>query len=93
MLILGPSGSGKTTLLSLFGCVIYPSYGEVWIDGIKVNELSEKNWLKYGLKNWFVFQKFINCSTYCTRKCNDAPDTARCRRKEAKKKQPMHWKK
>ena len=32
MLILGPSGSGKTTLLSLFGCVIYPSYGEVWIE-------------------------------------------------------------
>jgi putative ABC transport system ATP-binding protein len=59
MLILGPSGSGKTTLLSLFGCVIYPSYGEVWIDGIKVNELSEKKLADIRLKKiGFVFQKF-----------------------------------
>lgn len=59
MLILGPSGSGKTTLLSLFGCVIYPSYGEVWIDGIQVNKLSEKNLAKIRLKKiGFVFQKF-----------------------------------
>jgi putative ABC transport system ATP-binding protein len=59
MLIIGPSGSGKTTLLSLFGCVIYPSYGEVWIDGIKVNELSEKQLAKTRLeKIGFVFQKF-----------------------------------
>ena len=41
LLIIGPSGSGKTTLLSLFGCVLYPSYGEIWIDNIKVNDLSE----------------------------------------------------
>ena len=59
MLIIGPSGSGKTTLLSLFGCVIYPSYGEVWIDGIKVNDRSEKQLAKIRLeKIGFVFQKF-----------------------------------
>jgi putative ABC transport system ATP-binding protein len=59
MLILGPSGSGKTTLLSLFGCVIYPSFGEVWIDGIKVNELSENKLADIRLeKIGFVFQKF-----------------------------------
>ena len=59
MLIIGPSGSGKTTLLSLFGCVIYPSYGEVWIDGIKVNDLGEKQLAKIRLeKIGFVFQKF-----------------------------------
>jgi len=59
MLIIGPSGSGKTTLLSLFGCVIYPSYGEVWIDGTKVNELSEKKLADIRLKKiGFVFQKF-----------------------------------
>ena len=59
MLILGPSGSGKTTLLSLFGCVIYPSFGEVWIDGIKVNDLSEKMLADIRLKKiGFVFQKF-----------------------------------
>ena len=32
-LIIGPSGSGKTTLLSLLGCVIYPTKGDVFIDG------------------------------------------------------------
>ena len=59
MLIIGPSGSGKTTLLSLFGCVIYPSYGEVWIDDVKVNELNEKKLAKIRLeKIGFVFQKF-----------------------------------
>ncbi len=58
-LIIGPSGSGKTTLLSLFGCVIYPSFGEVWIDGRKVNELNEKQLAKIRLeKIGFVFQKF-----------------------------------
>ena len=58
-LILGPSGSGKTTLLSLFGCVIYPSYGEVWISGEKVNEESEQNLAMIRLKKiGFVFQKF-----------------------------------
>ena len=58
-LIIGPSGSGKTTLLSLIGCVIYPSFGEVWIDDIKVNELSEKNLAQIRLKKiGFVFQKF-----------------------------------
>ena len=58
-LIIGPSGSGKTTLLSLFGCVIYPSFGEVWIDDIKVNELNEKQLARIRLeKIGFVFQKF-----------------------------------
>ncbi len=58
-LIIGPSGSGKTTLLSLFGCVIYPSYGEVWINDVKVNELSEKKLAQIRLqKIGFVFQKF-----------------------------------
>jgi putative ABC transport system ATP-binding protein len=59
LLIIGPSGSGKTTLLSLFGCVIYPSFGEVWIDKMKVNELSEKKLAELRLKKiGFIFQRF-----------------------------------
>ncbi|MEO6962968.1 MAG: ATP-binding cassette domain-containing protein [Puia sp.] len=58
-LIIGPSGSGKTTLLSLLGCVIYPSFGEVLIDGMQVNNLSEKKLAKIRLeKIGFVFQNF-----------------------------------
>lgn len=58
-LIIGPSGSGKTTLLSLFGCVIYPTSGEVFIDGVKINELSENKLAAIRLeKIGFVFQQF-----------------------------------
>jgi len=58
-LILGPSGSGKTTLLSLFGCVIYPTSGEVFIDGVKINDLSENKLAAIRLeKIGFVFQQF-----------------------------------
>ena len=59
LLIIGPSGSGKTTLLSLFGCVIYPSFGDVWIDNVKVNELSESKLAEFRLhKIGFIFQRF-----------------------------------
>ncbi len=58
-LIIGPSGSGKTTLLSLFGCIIYPSFGDVFIDGIKISELSENELATIRLKKiGFVFQQF-----------------------------------
>ncbi len=59
LLIIGPSGSGKTTLLSLLGCVLYPSFGEVWIGKEKINELSESQLAKLRLqKIGFIFQRF-----------------------------------
>ncbi len=58
-LIIGPSGSGKTTLLSLLGCVIYPSYGQVFIGGVEVSHLQESKLSKIRLeKIGFVFQNF-----------------------------------
>ncbi|WP_316634034.1 ABC transporter ATP-binding protein [uncultured Flavobacterium sp.] len=58
-LIIGPSGSGKTTLLSLLGCVIYPTKGDVFIDGEQVNMLSAKELSTLRLnKIGFVFQSF-----------------------------------
>jgi putative ABC transport system ATP-binding protein len=58
-LIIGPSGSGKTTLLSLLGCVIFPTIGEVYIDNLLVNNLSDKELARVRLKNiGFVFQNF-----------------------------------
>jgi putative ABC transport system ATP-binding protein len=58
-LIIGPSVSGKTTLLSLLGCVIFPTTGEVYIDNILVNNLSEKELARVRLKKiGFVFQSF-----------------------------------
>ncbi|WP_291286328.1 ABC transporter ATP-binding protein [Flavobacterium sp.] len=58
-LIIGPSGSGKTTLLSLLGCVIYPTRGDVFIEGQQVNTLSAKELSALRLnKIGFVFQSF-----------------------------------
>ncbi len=58
-LILGPSGSGKTTLLSILGSVIYPSSGEVWINGELVNDLNPNQLARLRLNNiGFIFQYF-----------------------------------
>ncbi|MBK8705308.1 MAG: ABC transporter ATP-binding protein [Saprospiraceae bacterium] len=59
LLIIGPSGSGKTTLLSLLGCVIYPSTGNLWVDGQEVGKLNERQLARLRLHTiGFVFQNF-----------------------------------
>ncbi|MCK6695604.1 MAG: ABC transporter ATP-binding protein [Thermoanaerobaculia bacterium] len=58
-LIIGPSGSGKTTLLSLLGCVIYPTAGEVIVQGESISRLSERQLARLRLNSiGFVFQSF-----------------------------------
>ena len=59
LLIIGPSGSGKTTLLSLLGCVIYPSAGDLYVDGRHVNGMRERDLAHLRLNTiGFVFQNF-----------------------------------
>jgi putative ABC transport system ATP-binding protein len=59
LLIIGPSGSGKTTLLSLLGCVIYPTQGDLYVDGKHVNQLKSNQLAKLRLDTiGFVFQQF-----------------------------------
>jgi putative ABC transport system ATP-binding protein len=58
-LVMGPSGSGKTTLLSLLGCLLSPDQGAVFVDGVAVNGLDEKE--KTAIRKRkisFVFQAF-----------------------------------
>ena len=58
-LIIGPSGSGKTTLLSMLGCVIYPTYGDLWVDGNHINDMKQSQLARLRLeKIGFVFQSF-----------------------------------
>ena len=42
MAIMGRSGSGKSTLLHLLGGLDVPSEGKVTLDGMAMNQLSEK---------------------------------------------------
>jgi putative ABC transport system ATP-binding protein len=58
-LVMGPSGSGKTTLLSMLGCLLSPDLGTVFVDGVEVKGLSERERTIIRQKKIsFVFQAF-----------------------------------
>ena len=42
--IMGPSGCGKSTLLNLLAGLDRPTAGEVWLDGERIDGLSEAGW-------------------------------------------------
>ncbi|MDW8084622.1 MAG: ABC transporter ATP-binding protein [Ignisphaera sp.] len=57
--IMGPSGSGKTTLLNIIGLLDRPSSGRVFIDGIDVSALNDRQLARIrNIKLGFVFQYF-----------------------------------
>ena len=57
--IVGPSGSGKTTLLNIIGGLDAPTEGDVIIDNIPINSLSEKERTRFRMQNiGFVFQSY-----------------------------------
>ena len=57
--IMGPSGCGKSTLLHLLGGLERPSAGEVWLDGGRIDQLSEKALARLRRRAiGFVFQAF-----------------------------------
>lgn len=59
LLIMGPSGSGKTTLLSMMGCILRPTSGEVFVNGLCVSNLHEDALPDIRKKFFgFVFQAF-----------------------------------
>lgn len=57
--ITGASGSGKSTLMHIIGCLDTPTNGEVFLDGQKVSDLSERQLaVVRNQKIGFVFQQF-----------------------------------
>jgi putative ABC transport system ATP-binding protein len=57
--IMGPSGCGKSTLLHVLGGLDRPTAGAVWLQGERVDGLSEKAWaLLRRRRIGFVFQFF-----------------------------------
>jgi putative ABC transport system ATP-binding protein len=58
-LLMGPSGSGKTTLLSLLGCLLTPDSGSIFLDGVEVSRLKERQRTAIRRRNiGFIFQAF-----------------------------------
>src|SRR3972149_8382003 len=59
LLIMGPSGSGKTTLLTIIGGLLRPPSGSVFIDGMEVTALGEKDLTALRRRAvGFIFQSF-----------------------------------
>lgn len=57
--IMGPSGSGKTTLISMLGCILKPTSGNIFINGLDITYLSEKKLPEIRSSYiGFVFQSF-----------------------------------
>jgi lipoprotein-releasing system ATP-binding protein len=55
--IVGASGAGKTTFLQILGTLSKPDGGKVWIDGVEVSRLKEKELARFrNQKIGFVFQ-------------------------------------
>ena len=57
--IMGPSGSGKSTLLNIIGGLEYPSSGEVILDGKRIDNLDEKDFVDIRRRKIaYVFQQY-----------------------------------
>ena len=57
--VMGPSGSGKSTLLHLLGGLERPTAGEIWLDGRRVDGMSQAAWAILRRRHiGFVFQFF-----------------------------------
>jgi putative ABC transport system ATP-binding protein len=55
--LVGPSGSGKTTMLAMLAALLEPSEGQVFIDGIDLSDMSEKDRVRFRRERiGFTFQ-------------------------------------
>ena len=66
--VMGESGSGKTTLLNILAALDKPTSGEVYLDGIQLTKVKEKEISAFRWDNLgFVFQDFNLLDTFSLR--------------------------
>ncbi|MFA4952631.1 MAG: ABC transporter ATP-binding protein [Candidatus Pacearchaeota archaeon] len=57
--IMGPSGSGKSTSMNLTGSLDYATHGDIFLDGINIENMTESELAQLrGKKIGFIFQQF-----------------------------------
>jgi putative ABC transport system ATP-binding protein len=58
--VTGPSGAGKSTLLHLLGGLERPDRGRIWLDGQRVDQLSEARWAVLRRRGVGIVFQFFN---------------------------------
>ncbi len=59
IVVLGPSGSGKSTMLNLLSGIDSPSKGHILFDGVRIDQMNEKERTEYRANNLgFIFQSY-----------------------------------
>ena len=57
--ILGTSGCGKSTLLNMLSGLERPTKGDIFINGVRINKVSEKNMSRFRSRQMgFIFQQY-----------------------------------
>lgn len=54
--VIGPSGCGKSTILRLILNLIQPDQGEIWVDGLNIQALSQRELENFRLQVGMMFQ-------------------------------------
>lgn len=72
--VMGPSGSGKSTLLGLIAGLDTPTSGSIWLDGVDITRLSEREIARYRReKIGYIFQSFHLIPTLTARENVEVP--------------------
>ncbi len=72
--VMGASGSGKTTLLNIIGGMDYPTSGEYYFNGNRINYMNKKEVNLFRKSNIaFIFQQFALMDNYSIRENIELP--------------------